>query len=105
MTGIELIAEKARTNREHKGYTAAHDDEHVLGELSQAGAAYAKVASAQCRGAEAVEFDADMMVSEGEWPFEPESWKPSDDPMRNLVHAGALIVAEIERLQRQRAKP
>jgi hypothetical protein len=28
-------------------------------------------------------------------------WKPSDDPIRNLVKAGALIAAEIDRLQRR----
>jgi hypothetical protein len=32
------------------------------------------------------------------WPWEPEGWKPSDDPIRNLVKAGSLIAAEIDRL-------
>ena len=30
-----------------------------------------------------------------------EWWKPSIDPVRNLAKAGALIAAEIDRLQRQ----
>jgi len=34
------------------------------------------------------------------WPWEREAWKPSEDPIRNLVKAGALIAAEIDRLQR-----
>ncbi len=34
----------------------------------------------------------------GEWPW-PEPWAPSNDPIRNLVQAGALIAAEIDRLQ------
>lgn len=37
------------------------------------------------------------------WPssWHPEWWKPSNDPVRNLVKAGALIAAEIDRIQRQ----
>ena len=102
MTGIELIAAERRGQVEREGYRAIHDDGHDLGELSQAAAAYAKVASANTRGATAEEFDAYMMVAEGEWPFEEDSWKPSDDPIRNLIKAGALIAAEIDRLRRLR---
>lgn len=32
------------------------------------------------------------------WPWPAEAWKPSADPIRNLVKAGALIAAEIDRL-------
>ena len=104
MTGIELIEAERRRQIEKEGWTPEHDDSHNLGELSQAGSAYAGVASAQCRGAGAEEFDGFMMVCEGEWPFESESWKPNDDPIRNLAKAGALIAAEIDRLQRQRTE-
>ena len=34
------------------------------------------------------------------WPWSDKWWKPSDDPVRNLVKAGALLAAEIDRLQR-----
>lgn len=34
------------------------------------------------------------------WPFNRKEWKPSSDPIRNLVKAGALIAAEIDRLHR-----
>jgi len=98
MTGIELIAEKVRTNREHKGYTAAHDDGHAHGELIIAAECYLGRAGLQ------VHFDNVDIESKteppGAWPFEPAAWKPSDDPVRNLVHAGALIATEIDRLQR-----
>jgi hypothetical protein len=33
------------------------------------------------------------------WPWEGEWWKPSTDPVRNLVKAGALIASEIDRLK------
>lgn len=35
-----------------------------------------------------------------EWPWDVSWWKPSADPERNLVKAGALIAAEIDRLHR-----
>jgi hypothetical protein len=37
------------------------------------------------------------------WPWEDKWWKPKDR-RRDLVRAGALIVAEIERLDRLAAK-
>jgi hypothetical protein len=100
MTGAKLIAVERERQIIREGYDERHDAHHQLGELSMAGAAYAGVASAQCRGASAEEFPADMMTSEGDWPWDEEFWKPSDDPIRNLVKAGALIAAEIDRLQR-----
>lgn len=33
------------------------------------------------------------------WPWDAKWWKPSDDPIKNLVKSGALIAAEIDRLQ------
>jgi hypothetical protein len=38
-----------------------------------------------------------------DWPWDASWWKPSNDPVRNLVKAGALIAAEIDRLQRAAA--
>ncbi|WP_185812841.1 hypothetical protein [Enterobacter sp. WCHEn045836] len=37
-----------------------------------------------------------------DWPWAPEWWKPTN-PRRDLVKAGALILAEIERIDRQEA--
>ncbi|MNY70647.1 hypothetical protein D3C86_2088230 [compost metagenome] len=34
------------------------------------------------------------------WPWSEDWWKPSPEPRRNLVKAGALILADIERLDR-----
>lgn len=102
MNAIDLIAEKARTNREHKGYTAAHDDTHRDGELLEAAICYLHCANIQSSIGD-TEL-AKQVSGDDLWPFEMETWKPSDDPIRNLVHAGALIVAEIERLQREKAR-
>lgn len=40
------------------------------------------------------------LPSTASWPFDASWWKPSNDPIRNLIKAGALIAAEIDRLQR-----
>lgn len=87
-TAVQLIAEKHRTNREHKGYTPEHDDEHISGELADAAIAFIM------QDLQGIKNAKDW------WPFEEDQWNPSDDPIRNLVKAGALIVAEIERRQR-----
>lgn len=98
--GAGLIAMERQRQMGQEGWTEDHDDTHTMGELSQAAHAYAEVASAQTRGASADEFPADMMVAEGDWPFEEKWWKPSSDPIRNLIKAGALVAAEIDRLLR-----
>ncbi len=102
MTGIEIIAAERKRQIESLNWTADHDDvTNRMGELSMAAGAYANVASAIARGADAEEFSADMMLSEGDWPWDEDSWKPSNDVIRNLAKAGALIAAEIDRLQRK----
>ena len=97
MTAIEMIAEKVRTNVEHKGYTAEHDDAHNKGELCAAATCYLDRGWLQIQQKQPREEPSKPPFI---WPFESASWKPSDDPIRNLVHACALIVAEIGRLQR-----
>ena len=38
------------------------------------------------------------------WPWDEGDWNPQD-PERDLVKAGALIAAELDRLQRAKRKP
>ncbi len=38
------------------------------------------------------------------WPWEEVWFKPSPDQVRNLVKAGALIAAEIDRINRETSK-
>ena len=83
-TGIELIAEE-RATHEAKGWDAAHDDLHDKGQM-------ARVASDLAGN------DTDSL----EWASDP--WglvhKHRNDRVKQLVIAGALIAAEIDRLQR-----
>ena len=107
----DVISERARQCNE-EGWTPEHDDQHDDGSLALAAACYAEGPGARIR----VEIVTDD-VSGGRgdtpvwgkrkvlvpimWPrsWSAKWWKPKDR-RRDLVRAGALIVAEIERLDR-----
>lgn len=78
-----------------EGWTPEHDDDHRCGELASAAAAYAHVASY----GDIAHAIAPAGSPPDFWPWEDKWWKPAD-PRRMLVKAGALILAEIERLDR-----
>lgn len=91
---LELIAEERERQISKEGWTAEHDDEHADQELASAAACYALP--------DWLRYPNDEARVPSAWPFEESSWKPSpQDRIRELVKAGALIVAEIERLQRK----
>lgn len=102
-TAIELISYERVRQISQEGWTPEHDDEHDDGELAHAAAAYAVEATGYMPHPDAILNG--MGPTKPLWPWGPEWWKPADDPIRNLVKAGALIVAEIERLQRQKTPP
>ena len=92
--GVDLIAAERRRQVEQEGWTAEHDDHHVGGEIAGAAACYALAS-----GVLTEEGLADYRPRL--WPWAEDWWKPKD-PLRNLVRAGALIAAEIDRLLRAR---
>lgn len=89
----DVLAERRR-QVEAEGWTPEHDDEHDAGDLAIAGACYA--AKAAGRGLHSSSSVPAL------WPWEPECWKPAN-ARRDLVKAGALILAEIERIDRAEA--
>lgn len=92
-TGIEIIAEERQRQIDVEGWTYKQDDEYLCGELTDAAVCYAT------RGywRNSQRNPAYYMM----WPFSQEWWKPTpDDRIRELAKAGALIAAEIDRLQR-----
>lgn len=107
-TAIQLIEEE-RIRQQQKGFTLNHDDQHAMGELVEAAQCYACVGSAQVRGSSREEWPVEMFDgfhdSLLEWPFEEDAYRPSSHALRNLVKAGALIVAEIERMHRSAGTP
>lgn len=90
----EIHSERARQIH-GEGYTRAHDDAHDAGELSGAAAAYALNAACMLHPLNGTPIENPTLVG---FPEDWE-WKPKD-PRRDLVRAAALIVAEIERMDR-----
>ena len=97
--GASLIMDERDRQVKKEGFTEEHDAEHTDAELIQAARAYALMAEAQQSGENCVTFDGiGPEKPPTDWPWELRWWKPSNDPIRNLVKAGALIAAEIDRL-------
>lgn len=102
-SGVVLIAEERRRQVEKEGYSPEHDDQHTLEEIALAAACYATPLRARHRrhhygSGRAVNDDGSDFISSS-WPWEKEAWKPTTR-VRELIKAGALIAAEIDRLQR-----
>lgn len=99
MNGVELIALERERQMRVEGWTPEHDDGHCRGEIVSAAMCYAECGRSIPLGASLWRlFSCDWAARC--WPWEVRWWKPSEDPVRNLVKAGALIAAEIDRLQR-----
>jgi hypothetical protein len=88
MTGAELIAAERERQVSEEGWSEAHDDQHRRGELVTAACCYA----------------AGSPVYGAGWPWDMNWWRQADS-VRNLTKAGALIAAEIDRLQRLCSTP
>ena len=100
-TGIELIIEERQRQISQEGWTPEHDDEHEYEELATAAACYA--CPDRIRGVEPWALRSHIMRLL--WPFDLSWFKPTpDDRVRELAKAGALIAAEIDRLNRKTSK-
>lgn len=97
-SGADRIATERVRQTTEEGWTFAHDDQHVDGEMVAAACCYAALARRQTDGT--VRSPADSIGAPRGWPWDQGWWKPSDDPSRNLIKAGALLAAELDRLQR-----
>jgi hypothetical protein len=96
MSAIDDVAAERERQKAVEGWTPEHDDGHTDGSLSTAARAYLHHA-AHYTGASAFGYVNSEPPSF--WPWDREWWKPKDR-RRDLVRAAALIVAEIERLDR-----
>jgi hypothetical protein len=94
---VRIMSERLRQVSE-EGWTPEHDDEHAGFEMTCAAIGYALHAAGTRHPADSAPFHGPVA-----WPWSREWWKPSDDPIRDLEKAGALIAAEIDRLQRAAA--
>jgi len=101
--GAGLIAAERRRQVEVDGYSAKRDRRHDRREL---------LAAAACYVVDAYDPATGRSLRAWAWPWrrssgtcgvwldvDLEGWKPTpDDPIRQLVKAGALVAAEIDRL-------
>ena len=76
-----------------------HDDQYKNTELAFAASCYAFHAAAASWDLEDDGIPYDSHPVPKQWPWDPSWWKPTD-ARRDLVKAGALILAEIERIDR-----
>ena len=90
MTAIDDVLAERQRQIEAEGLSPEHDDEHESGEMARAAACYA-LSSAGYR--------ADDVAVLRLWPWCDGSWKPKNS-RRDLVRAAALLIAEIERIDR-----
>lgn len=101
-SGIELIADERQRQIEKEGWTPEHDASHTDMGLCVAGASYALDAASEHSGEHQSWKDLYKEYATAVFPFDEEWFKPTpNDPIRQLVKAGALIAAEIDRLQNQ----
>ncbi len=91
------VAAERRRQIETEGWTTEHDDKHTAGDMARAAGLYASNAGT------AMHFGTtDSSICDTApygWPWAPEWWKPTN-ARRDLVKAAALILAEIERMDR-----
>jgi hypothetical protein len=88
--GTVSVANERKRQIEAEGWTTRHDDGHSIGDLAHAGICYAECSSDKEK--------ASARTPIG-WPWHRGWWKPKDR-RSNLVRAAALIIAEIDRLDR-----
>lgn len=84
----DAIAERER-QKKAEGWTEQHDDEHRSMELARAAGCYALGATPS---------DGIAIITRL-WPWDRKWWKPATH-RRNCVKAAALLLAEIERIDR-----
>ncbi len=85
-SGAKMIADERTRQTDVEGWDEFHDDCHCHGELARAAACYI--------------LHGLPVKGRPRWPWARSWWKPRSR-IRDLVRAGALIAAEIDRLQRK----
>lgn len=96
---LRQIGAERKDQMEYNGYDRRHDDEHIGGEIAHAASCYAFHASRPL----AID-EYRVGAPPPDWPWEPGAWNPKNR-RRDLIKAAALIVAEIERLDRAPMMP
>lgn len=108
-SGASLIAAERRRQVGEEGYTPEHDDNYGYdpvrtpdgADLARAAACYADPHDFENRVVRPLGANrASSRDVPARWPWHADHYKPTGDRIRDLTKAGALIAAEIDRLQR-----
>ncbi|OKO87579.1 hypothetical protein AC629_13600 [Bradyrhizobium sp. NAS80.1] len=90
----DVLAQRRR-QMEKEGWSLEHDDSHISAEMAMAAAVYALTSFLDTEHSRHMAFTR-------YWPWDRSWFKPAGG-RRDLVRAGALILAEIERVDRRAA--
>lgn len=102
--GVRLIGAERTRQVTEEGYDAEHDRDHAE-QLAHAAISYGAFAAVTVQQG----YSREDALSRGGsivpsmWPWSSHYWKPTGDPVRDLVKAGALIAAAIDALEAARA--
>lgn len=104
---IEEIAKERERQITQECWTSEHDDGHIQGEMAMAAACYAAPVDIRCEwqlptAGNSAASDHVFPPTEWRdaWPWD-EKWRKPKDRRRDLIRAAALLVAEIDRLDRR----
>lgn len=104
-TGMQLIKTERRRQITNEKWTAQHDDSHTDASLSAAARSYERCAIYQEKcGKFPKELTEAFTMTPRDWPWRPVSFKPGRSVVRTFVKAGALYLAEIDRIGRAQRK-
>jgi len=101
-TGAELIADERKRQIEVEGWSTEHDAQYTHNELLNAAMCYCQPESIRTynRLWKSKAKPDDINIPPELWPWDKEWWKPTpENRIKELVKAGALIAAEIDRIQ------
>lgn len=88
---VHDVLMERRRQIDQEGWSLEHDDKHSSGDLSAAAGCYALFSA----------LHPDAGQPPEQWPWSRKWWKPKEH-RRNLVRAAAMLIAEIERIDRSR---
>lgn len=101
MSGVGHIHAERLRQMDAEGWTEEHDDGHDDESLAMAASVYARPEFGRTYYMD----PEDGAFKPKDWPWEDDAFKPTpDDRIRELAKAGALIAAEIDRIERDEAK-
>lgn len=89
-----------RAKQHAKGYDARNDDTWTLGQLITGARCYIETAFIQTNTAKPIP----SCFTHKDWPWAKETFKPEQDRKANLIKAAAMLIAEVERIEREEAR-